>query len=425
LNPPKSVQTLDLPAKKVLFLSNGHGEDLNASEVLKQLRNRYPSVEVAAMPIVGEGNAYRRLDVPTIAPTRNLPSGGFVYMDRAKLLADLQAGLLDLAWQQWQAIRSYSRTCDLIFATGDVVVLLAAGMTRCPYAAFLVSTSAYYEGRMRLPLLANLLLRSPQCRQIFTRDRFTAQLMQKQGIDKTIFAGYPIVDMLVPTGKDLGLVATNPTIALLPGSRLPEACENLGILLDLAIEIQRELGSESIQLRAALVPSMMKVGVNGKTPLEEVAIQQEWQCWSNGKLYHAQSNITIICCCDAFADILHQCDLVVGMAGTAIEQAVGLGKPVIQIPGRGPQFTYRFAEAQMRLLGKSVQTVGKQPADRQTLVVAGRLVKQTLADRVYLQECVQNGRERVGGAGGSAQIADYLAAQLWGSVIAMPSNIYI
>jgi uncharacterized protein (TIGR03492 family) len=413
LNSPTPRSNLDLPTKRILFLSNGHGEDLNACEILKQLKSRYPRAEVAALPIVGAGNAYRSLGVPIIAPTRHLPSGGFVYMDKAKLLADVRAGLLNLVWQQLQAIRTYSHNCDLVFATGDVVVLLAAGITGRPYASFLVSSSAYYEGKLTLPLLASLLLRSPRCRQIFTRDRFTAELMQARGFNKTVFAGYPIMDVLTPTGKDLNLVPTAPTIALLPGSRLPEASHNLAILLDLAIEMQREFTTEPVQFRAAVVPSMMKIGVNGKTPLEEVATQQGWHCWSNGKLYHTQSNIAIICNCDAFADILHKCDLAIGMAGTAIEQAVGLGKPAIQIPGGGPQFTYRFAEAQMRLLGKSVQTVGKQPASPQTLIEAARLAKQTLADQAYLQECRQNGIERVGAPGGSAQIADRLAALLW------------
>jgi hypothetical protein len=42
------------------------------------------------------------------------------------------------------------------------------------------------------------------------------------------------------------------------------------------------------------------------------------------------------------------------MAGTAAEQAVGLAKPVLQLPGQGPQFTASFAEAQRRLLGPTV-----------------------------------------------------------------------
>jgi len=53
----------------------------------------------------------------------------------------------------------------------------------------------------------------------------------------------------------------------------------------------------------------------------------------------------VICSADAFADILQQSSLVIGMTGTAVEQAVGLGKPLIAVPGNGPAFTYRFAEA--------------------------------------------------------------------------------
>ena len=37
---------------------------------------------------------------------------------------------------------------------------------------------------------------------------------------------------------------------------------------------------------------------------------------------------------------------------------VGLGMPVFTIAGEGPQFSYAFAEAQQRLLGKSVSAVG-------------------------------------------------------------------
>ena len=37
----------------------------------------------------------------------------------------------------------------------------------------------------------------------------------------------------------------------------------------------------------------------------------------------------------AFRAVLQHSDLVIGMAGTAIEQAVGLAKPVLQVPGQG------------------------------------------------------------------------------------------
>ncbi|CAN1209920.1 lipid-A-disaccharide synthase-related protein [Tumidithrix helvetica PCC 7403] len=405
--------------KRVLFLSNGHGEDLNASLVLKAFQQKYPEVEVAALPIVGEGNSYLRLDVPIIAPTRSLPSGGFVYMDNRKLLSDLRSGLLGLTWQQIQAARAYGRTCDLIFAAGDIVPLAIARLTGCPYAAFIVSSSSYYENRVSLPFLTMQLLRSRQCQVIFTRDAFSAQQLNQRGISKALFAGYPIMDVLEPTGKNLGLVPQLPTIALLPGSRLPESVRNFGLLLDLAIEISREFAPHSVQFQAALTPNMMlpQQGVESNrveacSPLQTVALQKGWQYQENGRLYHAQQDAIVNCHCDAFATILQKSDLVIGMAGTAVEQAVGLGKPVIQIVGEGPQFTYRFAEAQMRLLGRSVQTIGKAPATSQDLIETAKQVKQTLGNAEYLQQCIQNGLERVGDPGGSAQIAEMFAHQL-------------
>jgi uncharacterized protein (TIGR03492 family) len=62
---------------KVLFISNGHGEDLNGSLVLKALSQQRPELELAAMPIVGEGTAYRQMGTTIIGPTRNFPSGVF------------------------------------------------------------------------------------------------------------------------------------------------------------------------------------------------------------------------------------------------------------------------------------------------------------------------------------------------------------
>jgi uncharacterized protein (TIGR03492 family) len=57
-------------SKKVLFLSNGHGEDVNGSMVAQALRQQDPTVQIGAMPIVGAGSAYQKLDIPIIGPTK-------------------------------------------------------------------------------------------------------------------------------------------------------------------------------------------------------------------------------------------------------------------------------------------------------------------------------------------------------------------
>ena len=395
---------MNISAQKVLFISNGHGEDLNAVQIVKALRQQHPQVEIGAMPIVGYGNAYCNLNINIIGPTEALPSGGFVYNDRFKLLEDIRSGLFTLLWRQIQAIRKYSQDCEAIFAIGDVVVLLGAYFTGKPYLSFMVSSSAYYEHRMKYPKLTEWLLKSDRCQQIFTRDRYTAELLNQQGYDKAIFVGFPAMDALEVTGKDLQLIPNLPLVALLPGSRLPEAGTNLQLLLDLAIATT-PLFPNGVQFCTAITPNLCLPDETGALPIQQIAAQRGWEYHPMGYLTHPQHQLKVRCLDNAFADILHQCDLVAGMAGTAIEQAVGLGKPIIQIPGAGPQFTYTFAEAQMRLLGSSIQTIGTKPATAETIAQAAQAIQRTLADAAYLQQCRENGLERIGGAGGGDAMA--------------------
>lgn len=388
-------------SKRVLFLSNGHGEDLNASLILKALLDRDPSLDLSAMPLVGNGSAYRRSGVPIIGPTANLPSGGIIYTHPLNCVRDVLAGLIGLTIAQIRAILSTSEKYDLIVAVGDIFPITLTWLARRPFVAFLVSTSSYYEGRSRLPFLTRFCLNSPRCLQVFTRDRYTAEDLRDRGMAKALYAGYPIMDAIAPTGKDLNLDPHLPTIALLPGSRLPEALHNLGLQLAIVEEIDR---IQLVQFVAAIVPAI------AEEDLEKLARHHGWDYAGAGKFQ--KEHLIVRCYRDAFADILHHCDAAIGMAGTAVEQAVGLGKPVIQIPGQGPQFTYPFAEAQERLLGASVITVGKTAIGPRLFHDAARKIVEVLGDRDYLRRCVENGRERVGQAGGARAIAEKIESIL-------------
>jgi len=402
--------------KRVLFLSNGHGEDLNASLILRALRHLMSEVEVAAMPIVGNGKAYRRLGVAIIGPTRQLPSSGFNYINVLRLLnprhwgkdmnllnlaRDLVAGLFALTWGQVRAVRQFAPSCDLLFATGDVVPILFARITGRPFMVFLVSTSSYYEGKAKLPWLAVWGMRSRQCQAVFTRDAYTARDLQQRGMAKAKFCGYPIMDVLTPTGKPLHLNPAQPIVALLPGSRLPEALENLALLLALCRYIHPR---QPMQFVAALVPEIHEA------QLSALALEQGWTHHAHHALTH--DAVTVTYHRDAFPDILTCCDAVLGMAGTAVEQAVGLGKPVVQMIGKGPQFTYPFADAQMRLLGESVVTIGNRPATPALLIQAAETVIEMINNPAYLRRCQQNGKERVGPPGGARALASQIQAYL-------------
>ncbi len=398
---------------RVLLLSNGHGEDSAAVAIATALRQQLPTVTLGAMAIVGQGHAYRKAQIPIIGPTASLPSGGFntIHVFRLlnplnwgrdtnplSLLRDLGAGLVGLTWRQLQVVRHYSQDYDLLFAVGDIVPILFAWITGRPFGVFLIATSSYYEGTARLPLLTQWALRSRRCVLTIARDAYTAKDLRQRGFTQVTFVGHPMMDALHPSHRPLAGTG-GAAIALLPGSRLPEAAHNLGLMLGLCAHLPAPM-----RIWAALVPEL--------TPDQVAAVAEAagWQVEEPGCL--RRGAIAVHYYYDRFADILQQCDLVVGMAGTAVEQAVGLGKPIVQIPGPGPQFTYLFAEAQMRLLGPGVQTVGTVPATPDTLATAATLVQTILQDTAYRQECRHQGQTRIGPPGGSAAMATLICQAL-------------
>jgi len=374
---------------KILLISNGHGEDLSGSILVQHLQQLDPTLTCAALPIVGAGNAYRRAHIPIISPTQDLPSGGFSYMSLKKLWQDITAGLVGLTWRQWQIARAYP--CDLVVAIGDVVPLLFARAMGVPFVFYFVAMSAHYEGTTVIHPLAKLLMRSSQCRQIFTRDEFTAQDLRRRGYGSAQFVGNPFMSALVSSNLDLQLDQSRPMIALLPGSRLPEALANFALMLRLLPDLVTAV--PHLQFRAALVPTI------DRTALETIAQPLGWQLLDRANYYelvHRQTRV--LAYSNAFSDILLQSSLVIGMAGTANEQAVGLGKPVVQLVGAGPQFTYRFAEAQKRLLGESVYTC-------RTLDSACDLIPRLLTDPQLPLLWQENARLRLGGQDGASKMA--------------------
>ena len=60
----------------------------------------------------------------------------------------------------------------------------------------------------------------------------------------------------------------------------------------------------------------------------------------------------------------------------------------------------------MRLLGPTVHTVGRRPAETADLREAAGLIVRLLADPDLPQHCAQAARERVGPPGGSRRIAE-------------------
>ncbi|MDD1416592.1 hypothetical protein MEN41_18830, partial [Dolichospermum sp. ST_con] len=92
---------------QLLVLSNGHGEDIIAVRIIQALQKLSSPPDIFALPIVGEGRAYQKIDVPMIGKVQNMPSGGFIYMDGRELMRDVGGGLVQLTLNQIQSIHRW------------------------------------------------------------------------------------------------------------------------------------------------------------------------------------------------------------------------------------------------------------------------------------------------------------------------------
>lgn len=105
----------------------------------------------------------------------------------------------------------------------------------------------------------------------------------------------------------------------------------------------------------------------------------------------------------AFADVLHGAHLAVGMAGTANEQAVGLGLPLVTLAGQGNQ-----GEAYLRMksvfFGEAAVAVPRSPEAVAEAALA------ILRDPPRAARMAAAGRERMGAPGASERIAETILA---------------
>lgn len=386
---------------RILFISNGHGEDTDTSFLIRALREADPDLDARAVAIVGDGGAYRRIGVPVVAPTLVLPSGGFTYVDRRLLIGDIKAGLIGNTIAQWRAMRRAAAAVDLVVATGDTVSQSFAFGSKKPFVSFIASLSALYEGTLRLDPLMRIYFRSPRCRLVLTRDDATRADLQRQGFARTAFGGMPSMDFLAASGRDLEIPAGSRMVGLLPGSRIPEAPRNFRLQLRFVEAVAAIAGDgPAVVFRAALVPGVM-------AGLTETAAAEGWSHDGHGRLTKAGPGgrpMQVRCHDDAFADILEACTLVIGMAGQAADQALALGKPSLMFAGEGPQFSYPFAEAQSRIHGGlSVLVGGGGPADDATIAEAARRLLALLRDEAFLARAREKGPLQFGSRGSSAR----------------------
>ena len=334
---------------KILLLSNGNGEDLSGS----LLANAFKKLghEVKALPLVGNGESYLKAGIKVLGNTKSFSTGGMGYTSLKGRIIELIQGQIIYLIKRIYLLFLISSRYDLLVVVGDVLPVTVAWLTRMPVITYLVAYSSHYEGKLKLPWPCLNCLSSDKFLRIYTRDKLTADDLKKKLFGKVEFIGNPFMDPFLNMPQSLP--KHNNRLGILPGSRMPEVGENLCLILKV-IENIMNFKSENtdISFDVALVNSLDDYS------LKNIITLDGWRlCFPTNKdhqLKLIKNNSIVNVYRDSFVKIVQSSNVLISMAGTATEQAALLGKFIVQIEGKGPQFNASFAEAQRRLLGSNV-----------------------------------------------------------------------
>lgn len=398
----------------MLILSNGHGEDAIGSLLGRHLAGE--GVELAAFPLVGTGHAYRQAGIPVLQEGVLLPSGGFARLGWSQFWGDVRAGMLGSLLRQARFLRRVAAGFQQVMAIGDIVpLLLGAWAARRPLVFHSTAKSDFIRGHLGVEVA----LMRRHCGLVFTRDEPTAHSLRDRGVPARC-VGNLMMDMVTPKGVSLPIPPGSRLVLLLPGSR-QDAYDNLMSMLQAVPLIARE----SQWSFAVALASGLEVGEIGRRARaggweldDEAGSLGEPAAAGPGTVRIAvlrRGQLQVLLVSSAFGDLLHRACVCIGLAGTANEQAVGLGIPVVAFPGRGFQYTPRFLAAQKRLLGDGLIVADPDPP------AVAEAVRRAAFDENLRERARRAGRERMGPPGAAARMAEALK-EFWGQSAERPQG---
>ena len=398
--------------QSVLFLCNGHGEDLIALRILEKLHKISPSLALEVLPLVGKGNVFRiaisQQWLTQGGPSISLPSGGFSNQSLRAFFEDLCSGLFFSTLTQWLYVRKAASKGTSIVAIGDFLPLFFAWTSGAQYAFFGTPKSDYtwvsgpgwnwsdYYHRLKgteWDPWEYALMKSQRCKLIAVRDKITARGLRSHSVLAQAPRN-PMMDGFEQSSLPDSLKSFRRFL-LLCGSRMPEAQQNFKRLL------------HSVDLIRSSSPLLILV-TTGSEPTLETLVNQlddsgyrksyppanhlgEASCWIKG------SKLLLLGPYQ-FVNWASWAEIGLANAGTATEQLVGLGIPCVSLPGKGPQFKPGFASRQSRLLAGAV-------LPSRTPEIFAKRVELLLRDKDFRKTIAAYGAKRMGLPGGSLELS--------------------
>ena len=410
---PNSIKT-----KTLLIISNGHGEDIIALEIIKKLLKKKEFMNIEVMPLVGDGYVFDTLKVKNfkkIGFLKVLPSGGFSNQSLKAFFQDFLAGMLVNVIKNFLVLRGKSKNYCKILAIGDLLPLFFAWSSQSEFIFIGTPKSDYtwnsgpgwsfsdfyhkLKGSEWDPWEIYI-MRSSKCKAVIMRDDLTAQNLIKKKID-AIYLGNPMMDFVEEKNKYISNIIIFHRIILLIGSRFPEAFNNLDAFLSCInkIDISQEL---CILLPLSLNAKISEIENFLKS---HSFLRNKKQFLIGENSVWKKNNKYILLGKGTFNSWACMADLGLSNAGTATEQIAGLGIPSLSFPGKGPQFNRSFAIRQSRMLGGSVLICKNQE-------ILIKNLNHLLESKKTRMVQSKQGIERMGKKGASERIVNFINLKL-------------
>jgi uncharacterized protein (TIGR03492 family) len=373
--------------QRLLFISNGHGEDWISAAIIKSLPRDF---EVDAYPMVGSGGAYLGV-CPIVGPRASVESGG-ARTAKGSLRKDIASGGLGTIPPALKFLRESRKHYQRIIIVGDMTGVIAAYLMGLRN---LIYIDVYKTGAARLYSKAERFVIKRSCTKVICRADNLAALLREDGVD-AIGVGNVMLDTIPYGNYDARSRRTKPlAVTLLPGSRGPTR-DNF-VLQVKALQL----------LPDALIPDVF-LAVAGGIDVAELA---DLSGLARSPILSSESadlgvltdgRLTIhMAHGGAMGNLLEASDLVLSQAGTATTQSLGLGRPSITFISKSDRRS-RF-DAEQRYFGEArVETAATPEAISDTM----RRLLENDAERLRLGEV---GRNNIGAPGAINAILQVIA----------------
>ena len=354
-----------MSSRRVLFVTNGHGEIAIAARIAAEV-HRLEEVATDHLALVGAD--FAESDLSTVGPRRSMPSGGLVAMGNVGAFArDVVAGFIPFWLEGVRFLRRAHGRYEKVVAVGDVYCLWMALRARTPTLFVGTAKSAYVApyGRGECRIMRG-------AERVFVRDAATQRLVQACGVAAEA-PGNVITDLAQSTERFAW--TGDVRIVVLPGSRA-SAYANAAI-------IGNALRDLSAQRRIDIAISVAP-GIDEARLLSSLGVGARAWAGDLGALFAGAT-------------------LAIGQAGTANEAAAAAGVPVVALADSARKEDW-YRMRQRKLLGEALAIVPSGPDS------AAREILALIDDAKRRAEMSLVGRERMGPPVGAAAIARAILA---------------